>query len=60
LLREAQIPDWQRAQLPLICAGSGPGPARGSLVALADVALADHIKADANSVRRARFIWQRD
>jgi tRNA(Ile)-lysidine synthase len=60
LLREAQIPDWQRAQLPLICAGPGPGPARGSLVALADVALADHIKADANSVRRARFIWQRD
>jgi len=60
LLREAQIPDWQRAQLPLICAGSGPGPARGPLVALADVALADGIKADANSVRRARFIWQRD
>jgi hypothetical protein len=59
-MREAQIPDWQRAQLPLICAGSGQTPATVPLLALADVALADHIKADANSVRRARFIWQRD
>ena len=60
LLREAQIPDWQRAQLPLICAGSVQGPENQLLLALADVAVADPIKADVNSVRRARFIWQHD
>ncbi len=60
LIREAQIPDWQRAQLPLICAGSVQGPENEPLLALADVAVADSIKADANSLRRARFIWQRD
>ena len=62
LMREAHIPDWQRAQLPLLCegAGSGPAPATVPLLALADLAVADDIKAGANSVRRARFIWQPD
>ena len=60
LLREAQVPQWQRAQLPLLSAAAAADEAGALCLALADLALADHIKADVNSLHRARFIWQGD
>ena len=51
LLREAGIPAWQRAQVPLVSAGK-------TLIAVADLWCAERIRARTPGARRARFVWQ--
>jgi tRNA(Ile)-lysidine synthase len=51
LLREAGIPAWQRAQVPLVRAGD-------ALLAVADIWCAERIRARTGDAQRARFVWQ--
>jgi tRNA(Ile)-lysidine synthase len=55
LLREAQVPVWQRAAVPLL---AGEPDEASPLLAVADIAVADTIRAANASVHRGRFIWQ--
>jgi len=58
LLRESQLPAWRRDQAPLVVSADADAPAR--VLALADIAIADTIRASNASVQRGRFIWQQD
>jgi len=58
LLRESQLPGWLRDQAPLVVSADADVPAR--VLALADIAIADTIRASNASVQRGRFIWQQD
>ena len=50
LLQEAQVPVGERAQLPLVFAGT-------QLVAAADLWLDESVRASASSTRRGRLVW---
>jgi tRNA(Ile)-lysidine synthase len=51
LLREAGVPAWRRAQVPLVHAD-------GRLVAVADLWCAESLRPRTADAQRARFVWQ--
>lgn len=56
LLRESQLPPWRRPFVPLLADAAQPA----TLLAVADIALDDGVRADATCRRRARFVWRQD
>ena len=61
LVREAGIPVWQRAQLPLVWApGRDAASCAAELLAVADIAIADTVRWREKGGRRGRFIWQQE
>jgi tRNA(Ile)-lysidine synthase len=56
LLQEIAVPQWQRAQLPLVFAAGKNG--RGALLAVADRWLAQAVQSTARSRRRGRIFWR--
>ena len=56
LLREARLPPWRRPFVPLLADAAQSA----TLLAVADIALDDGVRAAATSRRRARFVWQQD
>lgn len=57
LLREADIPAWERGRVPLVCA-SAAHPGAGPVLAIADLWIAAAIRSHARTRQRGRFVWQ--
>jgi tRNA(Ile)-lysidine synthetase-like protein len=59
LLREAGIPEWQRAQVPFICAPAAPEAGQmARLLAIGDLWVAPELLPQDLDAERGRFIWQ--
>ncbi len=59
LLREAGIPEWRRAQVPMVWAPEREaGAVAAELLAVADIDIADTVRWREKGGRRGRFIWQ--
>jgi tRNA(Ile)-lysidine synthetase-like protein len=61
LLQELEVPNWQRADLPLLyeLAGEDGGQANqaGRLLAVRDLWVAGSLRSDSNTRRRGRIFW---
>ncbi len=66
LLQELEVPNWQRADLPLLYdralqgggAKDGPGAGQGGrLLAVRDLWLAGSVRSDNRTRRRGRIVW---
>jgi tRNA(Ile)-lysidine synthase len=55
LLQELQVPQWERARLPLLGAAQG---GFDHLLAVGDLWLHESIRSHANTSRRGRIVWQ--
>ena len=53
LLQELEVPQWERGQLPLLCAADASVP-----LAIADLWLSRGLQSQLGSRRRGRIVWQ--
>jgi len=56
VLREAQLPPWRRPFVPVLFDATRPD----TLLAVADIAVDDGLRAGAATRQRGRFVWQQD